>query len=171
MDCREIVFRVATKADIEVALALVEGAKLRLAAAHIDQWQRGYPNVESLRSDVERGYGRVVECSGAVVAYGALTYDGESAYDLLQGGQWLTPMAGPYATIHRLCVAHDAVGQGYGRLFMTLAEAEATTRVASLRVDTHPDNHTMQSLIASLGYSYCGTVEYESLRLAYEKVF
>ena len=54
---------------------------------------------------------------------------------------------------------------------MELAEAESVSRgVGSIRVDTHPDNRVMKSLIASLGYTYCGTVEYESPRLAYEKV-
>lgn len=163
-------FRLATLADLDWAKTMVEDAKVRLAAAHINQWQGGYPNGESLRGDVERGYGRVVECEGRIVAYGALTYDGESAYNDLTDGHWLTPSNQPYATVHRLCVAHSDVGKGFGRAFMLLAEQEASTKVASLRVDTHPDNHTMQSLLASLDYRYCGVVRYESIRYAYEKI-
>jgi hypothetical protein len=40
----------------------------------------------------------------------------------------------------------------------------------SLRIDTHPDNQIMQSLISSLGFTYCGDVVIESRRLAYEKI-
>lgn len=158
---------VAEIGDVEFALRSVRGAQERLARADIDQWQNGYPNRERLEEDVRLGIGRVLMADGQRVAYGVLTYDGERAYDDLRGGEWLTSGAA-YATIHRLCVAEDEVGKGYGRAFMECAEREAATRVASIRVDTHPDNLIMQRLISSLGYRYCGVVEYESPRLAYE---
>ena len=158
---------VAEIGDVEFALRSVRGAQERLARADIDQWQNGYPNRERLEEDVRLGIGRVLMADGQRVAYGVLTYDGERAYDDLRGGEWLTSGAA-YATIHRLCVAEEEVGKGYGRAFMECAEREAATRVASIRVDTHPDNLIMQRLISSLGYRYCGVVEYESPRLAYE---
>ena len=156
--------------DVERILDIVCSAQRRLHEAGIDQWQNGYPNRQSIESDVAHGYGRVICNEGRVVAYGALTYDGESAYEHLQGGRWLTTDGGAYLTIHRLCVADEAIGGGLGRLFFTLAEEEARARVGSVRVDTHPDNSLMQHLLTTLGYCYCGTVTYESLRLAYEKV-
>ena len=156
--------------DVERIVEIVRSAQRRLREAGIDQWQNGYPNRQSIESDVAHGYGRVICHEGRVVAYGALTYDGESAYDHLQGGVWLTEGVGGYLTIHRLCVADEALGRGLGRLFFVLAEEEARVRVGSVRVDTHPDNRLMQHLLTSLGYCYCGTVTYESLRLAYEKV-
>lgn len=158
---------VAEIGDVEFALRSVRGAQERLARAGIDQWQNGYPNRERLEEDVRLGIGRVLVADGQRVAYGVLTYDGERAYDDLRGGEWLTSGAA-YATIHRLCVAEEEVGKGYGRAFMECAEREAAMRVASIRVDTHPDNLIMQRLISSLGYRYCGVVEYESPRLAYE---
>lgn len=162
-------FRMAQSTDVERVVEIIRSAQRRLGERGIDQWQNGYPNRSSVESDVARGYGRVVCREGRVVAYGALTYDGESAYDRLRGGAWLTS-AGDYLTIHRLCVEDEALGEGCGRLFMEFAQGEAKGRVVSVRVDTHPDNRIMQHLLSSLGYLYCGTVTYESLRLAYEKV-
>jgi hypothetical protein len=52
---------------------------------------------------------------------------------------------------------------------MLHAQTEASENVASMRIDTHPENKIMQSLISSLGYTYCGDVVIESRRLAYEK--
>ncbi len=156
--------------DVETIVEMVRGAQQRLAASGIDQWQNGYPNPQRIAEDIGSGVGRVLCVDEQEVAYGALVYTGEAAYDNLRGGKWLTEGRN-YATIHRLCVAAEAVGSGKGRLFMELAESESRSRgVGSIRVDTHPDNRVMQSLIASLGYIYCGTVEYESPRLAYEKV-
>lgn len=163
-------FRPATEEDVARVVEIIGSAQRRLRESGIDQWQNGYPNRARVEEDVRLGYGRVLCCEGEVVAYGALTYDGESAYEKLQGGEWLTTQ-GPYLTIHRLCVAEGEVGHGRGREFMVAAQREAATKgVRSVRVDTHPDNKIMQGLIGSLGYRYCGTVVYESLRLAYEKL-
>lgn len=162
--------RRASVEDVERIVEIVHSAQRRLRESGIDQWQNGYPNRQSVESDIAHGYGRVVCHEGRVVAYGALTYDGESAYDRLQGGSWLTAEGCAYLTIHRLCVADEVLGRGVGRLFFALAEEEARAMVSSVRVDTHPDNRIMQHIISVLGYRYCGTVTYESLRLAYEKI-
>jgi ribosomal protein S18 acetylase RimI-like enzyme len=59
---------------------------------------------------------------------------------------------------------------GFAKQFMLAAEAMASERVASMRIDTHPDNKIMQKMVDSLGYTYCGDVVIESRRLAYEKL-
>ncbi len=178
----EPLLRLATEADVECALAMVEGAQRRLRLAGIDQWQNGYPNRERLEEDVRLGWGRMLVVGDRVVAYGAVTYDGEPAYDGLTDGFWIdVPTevevcadrgACHYATVHRLCAAEDTVGEGYGRVFMRAVEKEAAmnTGIRSVRVDTHPDNAIMQRLLSSLHYAYCGHVYYESLRLAYAKL-
>lgn len=163
-----MIFRRATKEDIEIIVGLVESASKRLGAAGIDQWQRGYPNRASVERDVENGVGMVL-CEGAsIIAYGAVIFTGEPAYDDLTGGEWLT--SGEYAVVHRLCVSEIFVGMGFSKQFMHAAEAMASERVRSMRIDTHPENKIMQGLIQRLGYTYCGDVVIESRRLAYEKI-
>ncbi len=162
-------FRRACADDLGRIEEIVHAAQRRLRESGIDQWQNGYPNREVIERDMALGYGRVVCLAGRVVAYGALTYDGESAYNDLQGEGWLTS-DGEYLTIHRLCVADEVLGLGVGRLFFAFSEGEARARVASVRVDTHPHNRIMQHLLTRLNYRYCGTVKYESLRWAYEKL-
>ena len=165
----DLFFRVASLGDIDNVMEIVRGAQERLRILGTDQWQNGYHNRERIEADVALGYGRVLTRGEEVVAYGALIYDGEAAYDNLTGGKWLTSL-GAYLTIHRLCVAGSAVGRGVGREFMLRAELEAAPKVASVRVDTHPGNCIMQGLVGSLGYTRCGEVVYESPRLAYEKL-
>lgn len=163
-----MIFRKATKADIDTVAAMIKAASARLGAAGIDQWQRGYPNRESVERDVENGVGMVL-CEGeTIIAYGAVIFSGEPAYEDLTGGEWLT--SGDYAVVHRLCVNEIFVGMGFAKRFMTAAEAMASEQVRSMRIDTHPDNKIMQGLISSLGYTYCGDVVIESRRLAYEKL-
>lgn len=163
------VWRLAQKEDIDIILEIIKGAVFRLAKAGINQWQNGYPNREVVLADIEKGVGRVVCKDGRILAYGAVVYSGEKAYDDLKGGEWLMETH-DYATIHRVCVVNEGVGKGYGKVFMLLAEDEVKKTFRSIRIDTHPDNKIMQSMVESLNYSYCGTVMYESLRLAYEKL-
>lgn len=163
-----MIFRKATEADIDSIAQIMAAASARLGAAGIDQWQRGYPNRSSVEKDVRDGVGMVL-CEGTtILTYGAVIFTGEPAYDELTGGEWLT--AAEYACIHRLCTNEIFVGMGFSKHFMLAAEAMASERVGSIRIDTHPDNRIMQSLISSLGYTYCGDVVIESRRLAYEKI-
>ena len=163
-----MIFRKATTEDIDAVAQIMAAASGRLGAAGVDQWQRGYPNRESVERDVEQGVGMVL-CEGTtILTYGAVIFTGEPAYDDLTGGEWLR--TGDYACVHRLCVNEIFVGMGFSKRFMEAAEAMAAERVKSIRIDTRPDNLIMQGLVRSLGYTYCGDVVIESRRLAYEKL-
>ena len=164
-----MIFRKATVEDISAVAEIMAAASRRLGAAGVDQWQRGYPNRASVERDVEDGVGMVL-CEGeTILAYGAVIFTGEPAYDDLTGGEWLT--SGDYACVHRVCVNEIFVGMGFSKQFMMAVEAMAAERVKSIRIDTHPDNKIMQGLIRAMGYTYCGDVVIESRRLAYEKIF
>lgn len=108
------------------------------------------------------------ESPGKVIAYGAVAFDGEQAYDAIEG-TWLT--GGAYVVLHRLAVADGEKGRGRAREFMQHVEATARRRgVGSFRVDTNFDNRYMLRLLARLGFVYCGKVRYRSgERLAFEK--
>lgn len=165
-----MIFRQAVAADLERAIEIMNAAIVRLGAAGVDQWQHGYPNAERLKSDVEEGIGYVLCDEDEVVAYGAMVFTGEPAYAEITDGEWLTS-EGDYAVVHRMCVAEEYVGKGYGRRFMAEAERVAAQSKRSMRVDTHADNKVMQHLMPSMGYTYCGIIYFESRYLtAFEKI-
>ena len=104
-----------------------------------------------------------------VVAYGAVIFTGEKAYESIEG-EWLTS-TDDYVVVHRLCVADEAIGRGYGRAFMEQMMELAQGRTTSFRVDTHADNHTMQRLLIELGFQRCGIISIESHPLvAFERL-
>ena len=161
-------FRKATDADIDTIVGIVECGRERLRLQGIDQWQRGYPNRGSIEADIAADVGMVLCADGRAAAYGAVIFTGEQAYDAISGGKWITD--GPYAVVHRLCVAEDCLHRGCGMEFMRNVERFAVGRAASIRIDTHPDNAIMQRLVKRMGFVYCGDVVIESRRLAYEKI-
>ena len=119
-----MIFRKAILDDLERATQIMNAAIVRLGAAGVDQWQHGYPNAERLVRDVEEGIGYVLVKDDEVVVYGAMVFTGEPAYAEIADGEWLTS-EGDYAVVHRMCVAEEYVGKGYGRRFMAEAERVA----------------------------------------------
>ncbi|SDE12437.1 GNAT family N-acetyltransferase [Niabella drilacis] len=133
------------------------------------QWQDGYPNPAVVARDIERGYGYVcMDETGSTVAYAALIFDGEPAYEALEG-QWLTNQ--PYAVIHRLAVNQEVIIKGLGTWVMAAAEELCRQQgTGSIRIDTNFDNTAMLQILEKLGYTYCGEVYFRgAARRAFEK--
>lgn len=143
-------------------------AKEQLRLRNSRQWQEGYPAPENIARDIEQGYGQVLISEGEIIAYAAVIFDGEPAYEHLQGA-WLSDQA--YVVVHRLAVAEERKNQGIATLFMQKIEQLSREKnTFSFRVDTNFDNLYMQKIFAKLGFAYCGEVLYDkNLRRAYEK--
>ena len=107
------------------------------------------------------------ECH-AIIAYGAVVFDGEPAYEALEG-KWLTD--GPYVLVHRIAVADGERGKGVAAEFLRHVEEMARERgIGAFRIDTNHDNHPMLRLLERTGFTPCGKVVYRSgERLAFEK--
>ena len=171
----QLLFRSATPADVPRILQIIRQAQRRMAAAGSLQWQDGYPAVEHIEADLKHRYGHVIVRNdgfgnAAVIAYGAIVFDGEPAYGAIDGA-WLT--GGDYVVLHRLAVADGEKGRGVAAEFMRRTEALARGRgVGSFRVDTNFDNRYMLRMLERLRFAYCGKIIYESgERLAFEKPF
>ena len=164
-----MIFRQATLHDLPTIYDILEGAIRRLGAMGVDQWQHGYPNRARIEQDVAEGIGYVIEEEGRVVAYGAVILTGEEAYRTIEG-RWLSDEEN-YVVVHRMCVAEEVVGHGFGRRFMEAVEQLSRGRVQSFRVDTHADNRVMQSLLPRLGFQCCGTIRINGRPFeAFEKI-
>lgn len=163
-----LAFRAARTADLDRIMEHIADGRRSLTRRGVDQWQDGYPDRAAVERDLCAGAGRVALVDGEVAAYAAFVFTGEPAYDGLRGGRWLTD--GPYVAVHRLAVGDAFARRGVARALLRRAADEALRRgIAAFRIDTHPDNAYMRSLLASEGFACCGEVRYEAVRLAYEK--
>lgn len=164
--------RLATRADEEACWHIVHQAALDMVAKGRRQWDSRYPSRDVIRHDIEAQQGYVVEDQGRVVAYCAITFDGEPSYNDLRG-HWLT--TGDYATLHRTAVARDHQGRGLARLFFQHTEQLCRQRhVGAIRLDTNYDNVEMLHRLQQLGFERCGTCYYmrdgaPTERIAFEK--
>jgi N-acetylglutamate synthase-like GNAT family acetyltransferase len=164
----KIAFRKAETTDIKRIWEIILQAKEQMRQMNSRQWQEGYPTIENINNDIEREYGYVLCNENGVIAYAAVIFNGEPAYETIQG-KWFT--APPYVVVHRLAVADEMKNRGIATLFMQRIEELAHQKgMKSFRVDTNFDNLFMQKILFALDFTYCGEVYYDkNQRRAYEK--
>lgn len=157
--------------EIMMALCFIEQAKAHLKEQGIDQWQDGYPNLDSVKEDVSAYRGYFITDDGVPAGYLCLDFEGESVYRQLDG-QWECNEG--YAALHRLAIGDAYRGKGVGKLAFGACETLCRDRgIHSIRVDTKDENPKMRHVVTENGYKYRGDVYYDSCgkRMAFEKVF
>lgn len=164
-----MVLRKALESELPIIWEIIQYAIERRRQDGSRQWQDGYPNPDSIRADFEKGYSYVVEEEGTLLAYGAIIFDIEPAYNDIEG-KWLTD--GEYVGVHRVAASPLAKGKGVATFFFTeLEEIAKANDIYSIKVDTNFDNGPMLHILDKLDYTYCGEVYFRgSARRAFEKV-
>ncbi len=162
-------FKKATNADAERVWQILQEAIATRKTDGSNQWQDGYPNPETIANDIELGYGYVLMENQLIIAYAAVIFDIEPAYENIEG-KWLSN--GPYVVAHRVAVTTEAKGRGIATIIMKKIEELALSKnVGSIKVDTNFDNVPMLKILDKLGYTYCGEVYFRgSPRRAFEKL-
>lgn len=164
-----MVFRKAVIKDITAISDIISDAVSRMLREGKCQWNENYPTTVHILDDIKNEVGYVLEEEGLVVAYGAVVFTGEPAYETLDG-MWLSDS--DYVVVHRLAVRQLSQCCGIGSRFLRCVEQIASSKgVGSFRVDTNFDNERMLRLIERSGFEFCGTVCYASgERRAFEKL-
>ncbi len=164
----DTVFPKATEEDIPAVTAILNAAVERMLAEGKQQWDYSYPNETHVRTDVAEGNGYILQRNNKTVAYGAVVFDGEPAYNSIRG-KWLSDE--PYVVVHRMAVLPDSQNRGCGMSFLKSVEKLALSNgIKSFRVDTNYDNIRMLNLLKKAGFVYCGEIWYEGgSRMAFAK--
>ena len=158
--------KVSLPADSERVMAVFAAGKaIMVESGNLNQWINGYPSLDVVQSDMEKGGGFVVEDNGQIVAYFAFLPSPEPTYATIYEGEWLDNKQ-PYHVIHRIASFPEAHG-----IFQSIMEF-CFTQEHNVRIDTHRDNHIMQHNILKHGFQYCGIILLDSgdERLAYQKI-
>lgn len=161
--------RIAHKDDQEIIWKIIQGAILRRKKDGSTQWQDGYPNPKTILNDINNKNGYVLEANSEIVAYTAIIFEPEPAYNEIVGS-WLTDQN--YVVVHRVAVHENWIGKGLAtKMFELTEEVALSNKVYDIRVDTNFDNAPMLKILVKLEYTYCGEVFFRgSARKAFEKI-
>lgn len=154
--------------EIKIAIEIINAAKFHLKQQGINQWQTGYPDYACIQNDVENGKGFFITDKEKVYGYVCVDFDGENAYDNLNG-KWETN--GKYVVVHRMAFIEDARGKGMSDIVFHLVEKLCIQQgIYSFRVDTDEDNKKMQHILKKNGFTYRGTILFDnSEKIAFDK--
>lgn len=157
--------RPSTLDDLPLIMSMIDHSRsIMRANGNNTQWD-GYPTSTTILDDIAKRIHYIVEDNGNVIGCFTLLKQPEPTYARIEEGLWLDDTT-PYRTIHRLACAPDV--HGVARQAFDWSE----TQCASIRVDTHSDNHIMRHIIQQHGYTYCGIVYMNdgTPREAYQKM-
>ena len=161
--------RKAKQTELPITWEIIQYAIEQRKQDGSDQWQDGYPNETTLQQDLDNGNAYVVTEDETVLAYAALLFDKEPAYENIEG-RWLSN--GDYAVVHRVAASKLAKGKSVGtKLFQIIEDLCRDKKVYSIKVDTNFDNKPMLKILERLQYTYCGEVYFRGgARKAFEKL-
>lgn len=133
-----------------------------------NQWgPTNWPPEDLIRSDIQQGKSYVCVNNDDKII-GTFFYDFgndiEPTYRIIENGNWRDDSA--FGVVHR--IASDGSEKGIGSFCMNWA----FSRCGHLKIDTHPDNIVMQSMLTKLGFTKMGIIHVEEddyPRYAYEK--
>ncbi|OAQ41691.1 GCN5 family acetyltransferase [Pedobacter psychrophilus] len=160
------------KADHSQAVKIweiLQKAIQRRKAEGSNQWQDGYPNLDIIKTDIEKEQGFVLIDGEDILGYCALILNDEPAYAEIEG-KWLSD--DDFVVFHRVAIDDGHLGKGLAKKMISLIEEYTLeNNIYSVKADTNFDNMAMLKIFKNLGYTYCGEVYFRGgARKAFEKV-
>jgi GNAT superfamily N-acetyltransferase len=161
--------RLANLSELDTIWEILQDAIAQRKRDGSQQWQQGYPNLETVTKDIQDGYGYVVVENEEVVAYAAIIFGVEPNYAEIKG-KWLSE--GDYTVVHRVATAEAVKGKGVAtQLFVLIEELSRSKGIFSIKVDTNFDNQPMLRILEKLSYTNCGEIFFGgATRMAFEKL-
>lgn len=152
-----LAIRQSVEGDITQLAKMLEDAIALLATNNVDQWQNGTISSKILLDAIMHDQGFVWEQRDATGIAGFCvldTYD-ELYEETLAEGKWT--VEGPYLAIHRVMVSQHLRGRKVStQMFLDIKKIGVVNNIASLRIDTHPDNILMQKTLKRNGFVRTG---------------
>jgi RimJ/RimL family protein N-acetyltransferase len=163
-------FRKAVESDAKSIMNIINQAQEYFKEHSINQWQDNYPDLKTIRNDIYNQNGYVLLIENIIVGTVALSFDGEKSYDSIYNGEWISNHK--YAVIHRLAIDDNYKGLRLSSVILKKVEELCLNKgLHSIKLDTHIENASMQTLLHKNGFQYCGIIylEDKSERIAFEK--
>jgi len=159
----------ATENDVDRLMDLIKACVEDMASQGIYQWNEQYPNLQTIRNDVESESTHILEGNNGVIAAISMNEEQPPEYRSLS---WLD-QEGRVLVLHRLAVNPKWQKQGIGGRILDYAENYAVDNgYTSIRLDTYSGNPRALRLYERHQYRRVGKVRFPGRDLpffCYEK--
>jgi GNAT superfamily N-acetyltransferase len=164
-----MVLRNAILSESDIIWKILQQAIAQRKKDGSDQWQNGYPNLQTVHDDIHNGNGYVLVDNSTIIAYAAIIIGIEPTYIDIKG-KWLSNEN--CVVVHRVATEESFKGKGIAtQLFLLIEKFCIQKEIFSIKVDTNFDNLPMLRILEKLNYSYCGDIFFNGAsRKAFEKL-
>lgn len=138
--------------DIPQILLVYEQAKLFMRSrGNLEQWTGGYPSELIIAADIAKHQHFIgKDDDGNVLVVFAFIEGKDPTYNYIEDGAW--PDNRPYGTIHRIASSGLRAGMLQAALDFCFS------RIDTIRIDTHADNHPMLDALKKQHFTRCGII-------------
>ncbi|KQB81319.1 GNAT family N-acetyltransferase [Leuconostoc lactis] len=170
-----VYMRQARADDLHDIKAVIDNGREYLKQQGINQWQMGYPNQDTIATDLELKQGYVLIVDETIAGYAAVIVGEDPVYGVIEAGRWQNDDK-CYVTLHRFAMSNEFRGHKLAQRFMTaILSYFYAQNQRDFRIDTHPENFAMQAVITGNGFQKQGHVyiqegEDQNVRWAYQLV-
>lgn len=156
--------------ELEQCVGIIDSGRNFQREQGFIQWTEDYPNVDTIRSDIQDKKGYVIKVDGQIAGYMCIDFGGDPDYEEICGNWNLDK---PYAVVHRMAFDMKYRGIGLSDVAFNLIEELCISKeVRYIRIDTDFSNERMQHILCKNGFEKCGTILFQnSEKLAFDKVF
>lgn len=142
--------------ELEAILELTRACGRHMRENGIDQWDENYPDLNSLKRDIETNTLFAFRENDAIVGIVVLNESQDPEYGEIN---WSTRQSDRNIVVHRLAVSPDHQGKGIARKIMDFAEEWAKENdYDAIRLDTFSQNPRNQRFYKNRGYTELGSV-------------
>lgn len=142
--------------ELDSILALTRACGLHLRTQGIDQWDENYPDIDSLKRDIEAKTLFVYREGSTPLGIVVLNEMQDEEYAQIK---WSTSADAKNLVVHRLAVHPMAQGRGIARQLMDFAEDYARKMdYDAIRLDTYSQNPRNQAFYRNRAYTELGQV-------------
>lgn len=163
------VLQLAQMDEIEICMNIIKDGKKFQEEQGFIQWTDDYPNMDTIRSDIQNSKGYVLKMDNQIAGYMCIDFDGEPAYAHIQG-TWRAKK--PYAVVHRMAFQKEFRGMGLtDSAFKLMEKLCIQNGISCIRADTDFSNKRMQHILKKNGFENCGRIVFQgSEKLAFDKL-
>lgn len=142
--------------ELNSILELTRACGRHMRENGIDQWDENYPDIDSLRRDIESKTLFAYRENDEVIGIVVLNETQDPEYAEIN---WSTRESDRNIVVHRLAVSPDHQGKGIARKIMDFAEEWAKENdFDAIRLDTFSQNPRNQRFYKNRGYTELGSV-------------
>lgn len=156
----EMRVREAFMTDLDEVMSILNHAADFLRDSGSPQWSnQDRPTKTELKHKIKSNLTYVLLLNNQIVATATLNLEEEAGYADIKYGSW-QDMVMPYVSIHRFAVSSYVSGRGYAKLFLDiLVKLLLEQGLCDIRIDTHPQNKSMQQVVSQTGFIFSGVIE------------